>query len=209
MNAPLLEEHLRSLKLPAILANYRRLAENARDPIAYLGEVASVEVERRHENGVKARISAARFPTLKTFDTFDFTAQPRAPKTKILELADGRFVRERRSVIFYGPPGVGKTHCLIAIGLAACTHGYRTLFTTAAGLLTDLLEAKRNGTLTRRLRSLDRFALLLIDELAMCPSNVRQPTCSTKSSRNATSVPVSGLPPTWRSSSGSKSFRTP
>jgi DNA replication protein DnaC len=72
-------------------------------------------------------------------------------------------------LVFYGPPGVGKTHSLIAIGLAACTHGYRTLFTTAAGLLTGLLDAKRDGTLTRKLRSFDRYALLLIDELGYVP----------------------------------------
>ena len=169
MNTPLLEEHLRALKLPGILANYRRLAENKSDPIAYLGDLTSVEIERRQENGVKQRIAAAHFPTLKTFDGFNFTLQPGVPKMKLLELADGGFVRECRNLVLYGPPGTGKTHSLIAIGLAACTHGYRTLFTTAASLLTGLLDAKRDGTLARKLRSFDRYALLLIDELGYVP----------------------------------------
>lgn len=169
MNVPLLEEHLRMLRLPGALASYKRLGSTARDPVAYLAEVIAAEVERRHENGVKRRIAAAHFPALKTLDNFDFTAQPHIPKTKVLELADGRFVREARNVVFYGPPGTGKTHCLVAIGLAACMHGYRTLYTTAAGLLTGLLDAKRDGVISRKLRSLDRCALLCIDELGYIP----------------------------------------
>lgn len=169
MNTALVDEHLRALKLPGAMAHYRRLAETTKDPIAYLGEVLSAELERRHENGIKQRIAAAHLPTLKTLDAFDFTLQPNVPKLKLLALADGAFIRERRNQVFYGPPGTGKTHCLIAIGLAACTLGHRTLFTTAAGLLTNLLDAKRDGTLTRKLQSLDRFALLLIDELGYVP----------------------------------------
>ena len=169
MSTALIEEHLRALKMPAALAHYRRLAETAKDPIAYLGEVLSTELERRHENGVKQRIAAAHLPTLKTLETFDFTLQPNIPKMKILRLVDGAFIRDRRNIVLYGPPGTGKTHCLIAIGLAACTLGYRTLFTTAAGLLTTLLDAKRDGTLTRKLQAIDRFSLLLVDELGYIP----------------------------------------
>jgi len=169
VSSPLLEEHLRMLKLPGVLAKYERLAEAKPNPVAYLSDLMSVEIDRRHENGVRTRIAAAHFPTLKTFDGFDFTAQPDVPKMKLLELADGRLVRDARNVVLYGPPGTGKTHSLIAIGLAACTHGYRTLFTTAAGLLTSLLDAKRDGTLTQKLRSFDRYALLLIDELGYVP----------------------------------------
>ena len=169
MSAPLLEEYLRTLKLPGALASYKRLAESARNPIEYLGNVMQAEIERRHENKIKARIGAAHFPALKTFDNFDFTAQPNVPKTKILELADARFVRERQNVVFYGPPGTGKTHCLIAIGLGACMQGYRTLFVTAAGLLTSLLDAKNDGMIARRLRALDRYALICIDELGYIP----------------------------------------
>jgi DNA replication protein DnaC len=169
MNAALIEEYLRTLKLPGALAHYRHLAETTKDPISYLCEVLNAELERRHENGVKQRVAAAHLPTLKTLEAFDFTLQPNVPKMKILQLADGTFIRERRNIVFYGPPGTGKTHCLIALGLAACTVGYRTLFVTAAGLLTQLLDAKRDGTLNRKLRALDRYALLLIDELGYVP----------------------------------------
>lgn len=168
-NAPLLEAHLRALKLPAIRTNYRRLLESAQDPLSYLGDLVGLEIEHRHENVVKARIASAHFPSLKTFDTFDFSLQPTVPKLKLLEFAGATFVHECRNLVLYGPPGTGKTHCLIAIGVAACMHGYRTLFTTAAGLLTSLLDAKRDGILARKLRSLERYRLLLIDELGYIP----------------------------------------
>ncbi len=163
-NAPLLDAHLRALKLPAVRAHYRRLAEKNADPVSYLSDLIGMEIEQRHENVVKARIAAAHLPTLKTFDAFDFAAQPTIPKLKLLEFADARFIEERRNLVLYGPPGTGKTHCLIATGFAACMHGYRTLFTTAAGLLASLIDAKRDGMLTRKLRSLERYRLLLIDE---------------------------------------------
>lgn len=168
-NAPLLDAHLRTLKLPAVRANYRRLAESHSHPIDYLGDLIGLEIEKRHENVVKARIATAHFPAMKTFDTFDFSAQPTVPKVKLLEFADARFVDEQRNLVFYGPPGTGKTHCLIAIGVAACMRGHRTLFTTAAGLLSSLLDAKHDGVLTRKLRSLERYRLLLIDELGYIP----------------------------------------
>lgn len=168
-NAPLLDAHLRALKLPAVRANYRRLADSTNDPLVYLGDLIALEMQQRHENVVKARIAAAHFPTLKSFDTLDFSLQPTVPKLKLLEFAGAQFVQERRNLVLYGPPGTGKTHCLIAVGVAACMHGYRTLFTTAAGLLTSLLDAKRDGILTKRLRSLERYRLLLIDELGYIP----------------------------------------
>ena len=128
-----------------------------------------MEIEQRYQNGIKDRMAAARFPTIKTFDTFDFTEQPDLPKVKLLEHADGEFVRHAKNVIFYGPPGTGKTHCLIALGVAACVQGIKTRFVTAAGLLGMLLDAKRDGTLTAKFRMLDRYQLLLIDELGYIP----------------------------------------
>lgn len=105
MKAPLLEEHLRMLKLPGALAGYRRRSESATDPVDYLGEVVKAEIQRRYENSVRARIAGAHFPTLKTFDNFDFSAQQGIPKVKLLELTDGRFIGERRNLIFLRTPG--------------------------------------------------------------------------------------------------------
>lgn len=104
MNAALIDEHLRALKLPGALIHYRRLAEKARDPVTYLGDVLAAELEGRHERGIKRRIVEAHLPTLKTLEAFDFTLQPNVPKLKILGLADGAFIRDRRTLVFYGPP---------------------------------------------------------------------------------------------------------
>lgn len=168
-NMPLLDVHLRALKLPAVRENYRRLAGNTPDSVAYLGDLMSLEINQRHKHAVKARMAAAHFPTIKTFDSFDFALQPNVSQIKLLEFADARFVEECRNLVLYGPPGTGKTHCLIATGIAACMHGYRTLFVTAAGLLASLIDAKRDGVLTHKLRSLERYRLLLVDELGYIP----------------------------------------
>lgn len=168
-NPALLDEHLRALRLSAILANYRRTASGDDDKIAYLHELIAIEVDKRHENGVRARIAAAHFPVVKTMESFDFSLQPQVPKAKLLDLLDGRFVAEKRNPILIGPTGVGKTHSLIAIGLAACTAGYRVLFATAAELCMALITAKREDRLKQRLASLDRYHLILIDEMGYIP----------------------------------------
>jgi DNA replication protein DnaC len=166
---PLLDMHLRSLKLPTMLGNYRRLAREVAEPIDYLTQLASLEVSKRHENGVRARITAAHFPVIKTIESFDFALQPQLPKVKLLELFDCAFVEQHRNVICIGPPGTGKTHCLLALGLAACTRGYRVIFVTAAELLMALIAAKRETQLDRKLRAYERYDLMLIDELGYIP----------------------------------------
>jgi DNA replication protein DnaC len=168
-NFALLDEHLRALRLPAILANYRRIAGDDAAKLNFLQELVALEVDRRHENGVRARIAAARFPVIKTIESFDFSLQAQLPKAKLLALLDGRFVSDNINPILVGPTGVGKTHVLTAIGLAACTAGYRVLFTTAAELCMNLITAKREDRLKQRLANYDRYQLILIDELGYVP----------------------------------------
>lgn len=169
IESPLLEMQLRSLHLSTVLTNYRRLLGEHAEPLPYLCDLISLEAAKRQENGVRARIAAAHFPTIKTIESFDFALQPELPKAKLLEHFDGAFVDGRRNLILSGPPGVGKSHVLSALGLAMCTRGYRVLFTTAAALLMKLIAAKRIGALERQYRSLDRIDLLLIDELGYVP----------------------------------------
>lgn len=96
-----------------MLGNYRRLAGNTIEPLDYLTQLAALEVSKRHENGVRARIAAARFPVIKTIESFDFALQPQLPKAKFLELFDCAFVEQHRNVICIGPPGTGKNALLI------------------------------------------------------------------------------------------------
>jgi DNA replication protein DnaC len=167
--SPILEMQLRELKLAAILANYKTRLRDHAEPLPYLEALIAIETAKRRENGARARITAARFPTIKTLESFDFTQQPDIAKAKLLEHFDGSFVAAHRNVILTGPPGTGKSHLLCALGLALCTRGHRVLFTTAAALLMRLIEAKRNGTLQREYRNFDRIDVLLIDELGYIP----------------------------------------
>jgi len=169
LKLPLLEEQLTMLKLPMMRDSYMRIEQVTSEKIKYLADLASLEVEQRHQNGINDRLVGAKFPTTKTFDTYDFSMQPDLPKLKLLEHADSAFVGNARNVVLYGPPGTGKTHCLIALGVAACVQGYRTRFITAAGLLGMLMDAKREGGLSKKLRMFDRYHLLLIDELGYIP----------------------------------------
>jgi len=147
MIVPFIEEHLRALRLPTMLNQYKRLAQGKEDRVSYLGELAGLELAKRQENGVRKRIIAAKFPVIKTVESFDFALQPELPKRRFAELLDCMFIDKRENVIFIGPPGVGKTHLLSAIGIAACTNGYRVLFATAAEMLMSLIAAKREDRL--------------------------------------------------------------
>ena len=169
MSTAFLDDHLRALRLPTVLGNYNRLAQGDAARIAYLSELAALEIGKRHENGVRARIAAARFPVIKTIESFDFDLQPELPKRKVNELLDSSFIAQKRNVVFIGSTGVGKTHLLSAIGLSACANGFRVLFTTAAELLMSLIAAKRDDRLKQRLAMLDKVSLLIIDELGYIP----------------------------------------
>ena len=196
------------MHLTTVLANYQRLLGEHAQPLPYLSDLISLEAARRQENGVKARIAAAHFPTLKTIEAFDFALQPELPKAKLLEHFEGTFVEAHRNLILSGPPGVGKSHILSAIGLAMCMRGYRVLFTTAAALLMKLIAAKKSTALERHYRSFDRIDLLLIDELDTFRSNEKRPIYFFNSYRNATNDAALPSRRIFRSKSGPKSFPT-
>jgi DNA replication protein DnaC len=168
-NALLLKANLKQLKLPTVLAEWEKLAREAADrdePYdAYLLRLTELEVAARSANAVAARIRAAGFPVAKDFDTFDFTAAPALPKQKVLELARGEWVEQHWNCCLIGGSGTGKTHVATAWGLALCRLGKRVKFVTAAGLATQLEEARQQHRLDRLLAQLDRLDLLIVDEL--------------------------------------------
>lgn len=161
------------LKAPRIKANYSHIAEQARDANwtheEYLAAVLSVEASARQESGAKARVKRAGFPHIKTIEEYDFTSQPTIDRAAIARLETSAWITNASNVIFLGPPGTGKTHLAIALGVTAARQGYRVLFDTAAGWIQRLSEAHDVGRLTGELKRLTRYDLLIIDEVGYIP----------------------------------------
>ena len=163
----LLEHHLKELRLPSFLREYRKMAaqcaaENV-DHSAYLLRLAELELIDRHQRMVERRIRAARFPAVKSLDTFDFLAIPSVNKALVMELARCEYTQRRENVIAVGNSGTGKTHIALGLGLAACQRGMSVGFTTAAGLVHELMEARDERRLLNLQRQLSRLNLLIID----------------------------------------------
>ena len=169
----LLGHHLRQLKLPTILREYEKVAAEAaregQDHVRYLLRLVELELIDRERRMVERRIRAARFPAVKSFDTFDFAAIPSLNKPLVLELARCEYVVARDNIIALGNSGTGKTHACLALGLAACQRGLSVAFTTAAGLVHQLMEARDEKRLLRLQAQLSAVKLLIVDELGYVP----------------------------------------
>ena len=169
----LLGHHLKQLKLPTILREYdkvaRECAQGGVDHPGYLLRLVELELIDRERRVVERRIRAARFPAVKSFDTFDFTAIPSLNKMLVLELGRCEFILRRENIIALGNSGTGKTHVALALGLAACQKGFTVAFTTAASLVTQLMEARDERRLLKLQRDLQAVKLLIVDELGYVP----------------------------------------
>ena len=169
----LLEHHLKLLKLPTILREYGAVAaactSDRSDYPTYLLRLCERELIDRERRAAERRIKAARFPVIKTLDSFDFTAQPSINQALVRELMSGEYLDRRENVLLVGNSGTGKTHLASALAFAACAQGRRVRFFTVSGLVTTLLEAREERQLERFLRSLRRHELLVLDELGYVP----------------------------------------
>ncbi len=169
----LLEHHLKELRLPTFLREYRKLAAQCAaegtDHPDYLLRLAELELIDRHQRMVERRIRAAHFPAVKSLDTFDFLAIPSVNKQLVMELARCEYIEHRENVIAVGNSGTGKTHIALGLGLAACQRGMSVGFTTAAALVHELMEARDDRRLLNLQRQLARLRLLIIDELGFVP----------------------------------------
>jgi DNA replication protein DnaC len=165
----LLAHHLKALKLPTFLREHDKLARQCAaegvDHVRYLLRLAELELIERERRMVERRIREARFPAVKSLDSFDFPAIPSLNKALVLELARGEYIERRENVIALGNSGTGKTHVALGLGLAACQRGMSVGFTTAAALVHELLEARDEKRLLRLQKQLAGYKLLIIDEL--------------------------------------------
>lgn len=169
----LLDSYLKRLRLPAVAKHYGPLARQAAQAKQgfedYLLALLEQEVLQREENQLRRRIKQARFPVLKTLADFDFGALPSLNPHKVLNLAEGGYIERQEVVILMGNAGTGKTHLAIALGLEACRKGRRVRFTTAAGLINELVEAREAHRLSRVEAMLDKMDLLILDEIGYVP----------------------------------------
>ena len=170
-----LERVLEKMKMTHLEAQLESVCEQAsKRDLSYkefLTEALSVEWKGRHLKGVESRLSQARLPWVKTLDQFDFTFQPSIDRKVIRELSGLSFVERAENVVLLGPPGVGKTHLAIALGVKAVEAGHRVLFLTLETLLSRLIRAKRENRLERQLQIFVYPKVLILDEMGYLPMN--------------------------------------
>jgi DNA replication protein DnaC len=169
----LLDHYLKQLKLPTMLREYKAIAaacaQEGQDHIAFLLRMAERELLDREQRAAERRLKAAKFPVLKTLDTFDFRAQPSINRSLVLELMRGEYLDTQENILFMGNPGTGKTHLATALGYSACAQGKRVRFFTALALVNQLLEAREERQLERLLKRIEKLHLLILDEFGYVP----------------------------------------
>lgn len=168
-----LQANLKALNLSQMVRNLEGFLRQSRESgIGYdefLLELTAAELHARAESRLSRRIREAKFPLLKSMESFDLAAVPELDIRLFRDLAGGDFIKERKNVIFLGRSGTGKTHMATALGIEACRNNYRTRFITCYGLVNELIEARQEKTLQRLLQRYARYELVILDELGYIP----------------------------------------
>jgi DNA replication protein DnaC len=168
-----IRRHLVALKMPSALEGLdnlvRRFEQGQITPLELIETLLQEERGLRESRRVKMALLTARLTTLKTLESFDFRFQPSLDRNRILTLAQLDFIERREVVHLLGPPGTGKSHLAVALGLEAVRAGKSVFFSTLADIVTALAKAERAGQLKERLTFYARNSLLIIDEIGYLP----------------------------------------
>jgi DNA replication protein DnaC len=171
IDAARVELLLGELRLPSVKLIWARLAEQSDKegwPAArFLAAIAEHEVADRTRRRIERHLAEARLPAGKTLDAFEFQSVPMISKAQVLALASGdAWLEKGANVLLFGPPGAGKSHLSAALGLALIENGWRVLFARTTDLVQRLQVARRELTLESALAKLDRYDLLILDDIA-------------------------------------------
>ena len=173
LQATAIQQQCKLLRLPAVGAQCAGLAELAvkekQNHLDYLEALLAAELEERERNTVARRLRDAHLPRMKTLEEFDFSQSPKISAAEIRQLAEGGYIERAEPILFIGDCGTGKTHLMTGLCVAACRQKRRVRFTTTAGLVNDLVEAKQQLQLRRVIARWARYELIAIDEVGYVP----------------------------------------
>ena len=173
LQATAIQQQCKVLHLPAVGSQCAGLAELAvkekQSHLDYLEALLAAGLEEREHRMVSRRLREARLPRMKTLDEFDFSQSPNVSATEIRQLAEGGYIERAEPILFIGDCGTGKTHLMTGLCVAACRQKRRVRFTTTAGLVNELVEAKQQLQLRRVMARWSRYELIAIDEVGYVP----------------------------------------
>jgi DNA replication protein DnaC len=168
-----IHQHCKVLRTPTIGSQFGRMAEEAvrekQSHLGYLEALLAAEVEEREHRTIQRRITEAHLPRMKTLEEFDFAQSPKLSAPQIRDLAAGAYIDRAEPIVLIGECGTGKTHLATGFCVAACRQKRRVRFTTAAGLVNELIEAHHQNQVRRALSRWHRYEIVAIDEVGYVP----------------------------------------